>query len=102
MYTLETIIKLLDDVAKRGSLSNYGETYPNAECCYDAIETLKRMQKYYNIPFTAFIPRTLIDCPVCHGTTIVSRIIDHKPNGDSIWGDEQCYFCNGRGKVAGS
>lgn len=70
------------------------------EKCRDMIDTLQRMQQYYNIPLNLSIPRTLIDCPVCHGNKVVSRIIDHEANGDSVWGEVRCYHCDGKGKVA--
>ncbi len=40
MYNLPQIIKMLEDIGHTG-LRSGGEQYPNAECCFDAAETLR-------------------------------------------------------------
>lgn len=98
---MNQIIKLLQDIANTNNgMCEGGEQYPNAECCFDAVETLKRMQILYNIPPDLIIGKKVINCPICHGTKVITMIIDHEANGDSVWGETRCYNCDGTGKVS--
>lgn len=45
MYDLDGVIKLLEDIGNRGGISSYGQEYPNAECCYDAANTLRKIKE---------------------------------------------------------
>ena len=55
MYTMNQIIKLLEDIGHRGKLCEGGEQYPNAECCYDAANTLRNFRDKTGLDGEKFI-----------------------------------------------
>ena len=52
---MNQIIKLLEDIGHRGKLCEGGEQYPNAECCYDAANTLRNFRDKTGLDGEKFI-----------------------------------------------